>query len=407
MSHFTRYSRGLRILTLLLVLGYGTFTIWNLHNRGLFEYVGIDYRLWYSSGVIARSHGFASVYDADLQTQYQQPLYDQYALPSQFSMPFWALPLPYLAAFVAPMMLLTLFSPVTGFLLLTSFNMLGSMVYLSWFMRRNGGILRRDTSVLAALALPFVLNALSGALNLWLLITLGEFITALRRGRDYQAGVWLAGLLLKPQTLLLLVPGLILSRRHKALMGLVLGTLIVVGSSVLLAGPAAIAGPLTAVREWPAALAESGMNYRAFSINMDRFVAHGFSNPLAMISAAVTLAAALWLWLPGEDLWASHHLDAAVLATYAATCSVSPHRNVHMAIPMLALGLAMHEKGIVPPRLALAWVTVPTVLFLLASLRSVSIAHAAGGMSVLGMNLAVLIWAVHDKSRALCASSAP
>ena len=59
----------------LAIIGYTVFSYQQVIKRGLFEYVGIDFRLFYASGQIIRDHGFNAVYDTNLQTQYQLPIY--------------------------------------------------------------------------------------------------------------------------------------------------------------------------------------------------------------------------------------------------------------------------------------------------------------------------------------------
>ena len=52
-------------------------------------------------------------------------------------------------------------------------------------------------------------------MNIWLLVFVSEFLIANRRGREVRSGFWLGGLLLKPQTLILLLLGLLIARRFK------------------------------------------------------------------------------------------------------------------------------------------------------------------------------------------------
>jgi hypothetical protein len=401
------YPTRLWLLGLLLILGYVIFVVWSISYRGLFEYVGVDYRLWYSSGMIARYHGFASIYDDKLQTLYQLPLYERYARITPISMQFWPLPLPYLSVFIVPMLLLTFIPPVSGFLLWSLINIVGTVFYIFRFLRRNDIVIPRENIFLVTLALPFFLNILFGQINLWLLIVLGESITALRKGQDFKSGAWLAGMLLKPQTLLLLIPGYILVKKFKALTGFMILALVIITASLSLAGITAISGPFNVIAGWPTILGDSGMNFLSFSTNMTKIFPVLYSQVVSMICTIITLIAAMWLWLPRNRPLASDNLEWIFLATYAATCAISPHSNVHMAIPMLALGLVVFAKGQIPPRLALGWIVIPSILFLFAIFVSIGYAHALGGMSILGMNIALLFWMVWKKSHLTGEVSSP
>lgn len=55
-------------------------------------------------------------------------------------------------------------------------------------------------------------------------------------GKPFRAGLWLGGLLLKPQTLILILPALLLQRSWKALIGFAAASLAVVGVSIGIGG---------------------------------------------------------------------------------------------------------------------------------------------------------------------------
>jgi len=152
-NHF-QFSKPIWILFILFVICLLMFVAWNLIHRGLFEYIGIDYRLWYSSAMIARYHGFDLIYDINLQTKYQISVYQQYARMSTASIPFWPLPLPYLSVFIMPMLLFTLVKPVTGFLLWTLFNAISTMVYLYYFIIQNKYCISWKLVFVIIIALP-------------------------------------------------------------------------------------------------------------------------------------------------------------------------------------------------------------------------------------------------------------
>ena len=151
------------------------------------------------------------------------------------------------------------------------------------------------------------------------------------------------------------------------------------------------------------------MNFLSFSTNMTKVFPVLYSQVVSMICTIITLIAAMWLWLPRNRPLTSDNMEWTFLVTYAATCAITPHSNVHMAIPMLALGLVVFAKGQIPPRLALGWIVIPSLLFLFDIFISSNVgnAHALGGMSILGMNIALLFWRVWEKSHLTNEVSSP
>jgi hypothetical protein len=384
---------GLAVLVFLLALVYGTYVFWSVKTRGIFEYVGIDYRLWLASVRIIRDHGFASIYDPSLQAEYQLPLYQDYSFPNRMRMPFWALPFPYLTLFVTPMLPLLLFPPVVGFLLWVFANAMLLLLYLWNVPRRMNMVTRRVPLALLFLSLPVFLNPLFAQVNVWLLIALGESLVALKKGRDLRAGIWLAGLLLKPQTLIFFLPGLLLGKKIRMLTGFVLASTVLGFLSLLLGGPSAPLMLLRVIRQWPTVLAESGMNWRALALQCASVCPIDSTWLVLWIGSIATTAAALGLWFSSAAL---DHPSLLFIGTYAATCATTWHGNIHMALPILAPLILLWIEGTLPTALAGFWLLLPTIMFLTAAFtRGPGAAHNCAGIGLLVANLLLLAWAVY------------
>lgn len=393
-SPFLRKLGNLSLAAVVLLLGAGCvlYTAWNSTARGLFEYVGVDHRLWYATAGIIRDHGLASVYEPSLQAEYQLPLYEQYSRPDPFAMPFRPLPFPYLPLFASCLVLLLPFPPVTGLLLSTFLKTAVVLVYLWSLVRRTRPTRHSLPISLVLLSLPMFLNLLLAGMNVWLLIALGESLMALRRGKDWQAGLWLGGLLLKPQTLILFIPGLLIAKKWRILGGFVVASAVVGILSLLLAGPAGLVGVYQVISEWPSILAESGTNWRALALNLSIVwpSAEALAYAVLFAGSLLTTAAALWLWRrqPGAE-----DSQTLFLGTYAATCVVTWSSNVYMSLPLLAAGVLLWVEGKMPSLLACVWLFLPTALFLaLAFTRDPGTAHNVAGTGLLGTNLGLLAW---------------
>lgn len=389
------------VLLLLLAVFYIGFTAGAVRTRGVFEYLGIDYRAFRASAEIIADRGFAHIYDLGMQEQYQRPLYEAYALEPLRS-PYATAPTYYLPPFLLPFLGLLPFSPVLSFAIWTLLNLLILVLYLRRFLRALDQD-RYSTVLLAAiLSFPAVFNFFFGQVGIWMTICLGEFVLSNRRGQPLLGGLWLSGLLLKPQSLLLLLPGLLLGRQFKVLWGSFLGGLGLLLTSLLLAGWQGLqqlgrlyflyTGGLETTR------AEIMLNWRALAVNLEQILPGWLAWGLAVGGMALTAAAAISLWLPAADP-ASPRFTLTLLGTYAATCALSWHAHVHMAMPLIPLLLLAWSHSKLSGRMLKAWLAVPALIFPLALIARPVLAHSLAGLSLFGLNLYLLGWAVWTKRR--------
>ncbi len=383
-------------------------------TNGLFDYIGGDYRVYRTSAEIAVTHGFAGVYDLALQDQYQRPLYNAYTRAGG-SAGYAPIPLPYPPAFVLLFLPLLLLPPVPAFCLWTLVNVVGLGLYLRRFFRALGHPVEMDRWLLFILAFPAFFTFFVGQVNVLLVVALGEFYLAVLRGRDWAGGAWLAGLLVKPQLLILLIPGLLLGRRFKTFSGFALAGLVLLSISLLLAGPQGLLALLRLVLLYPGDLATTVpnlmMNWRSLFINLSLVLPPW----LAMIPAAggfvLSVGAGLLPWLrrpdPGSPAFA-----LTLLVCCAATCTVAWHSHVHMAL-LLAIPLAaLTVHGRLPPLAMAAWAVVPLLIFVGGALLAPAIALRLLGLGVLIVNAGLAAWAVKaylttstpDPSNATCSN---
>jgi hypothetical protein len=388
-------------LWLIVVLGglavaYTVYVGQILTTRGLFEYLGGDYRTFRSSAEIARTLGFARVYDLDTQAEFQRALHETYSF-GLWRIPFVPTPTPYLPAFIVPFLVLPYFAPIPGFVFWTLLNIALLIVCLRRLLVASGGQWRVTLSFELTLCLPVFFTLIFGQINMWLLVFLSEFLIANRRGDEVRSGLWLGGLLLKPQTLILFLPGLLVARRFKILAGWMISALVILGISVALAGLEGLVDLAQLVRLYPANLPttfpESMMNWRALTINQAFVLSPSVAWRLAMAGIIVTLMLGLSLWLRPMPP-ASPRFAAAVLGTWAATAGVAWHAHVHMAVPMLAPLLYVATTRRLPVWLLHLWVLVPSLVFLEEAFRvGPGHAHMAVGLAMLAVNSCVLGWA--------------
>lgn len=254
-------SRFLNLTIFTLITIYALFTGWMISRGGMGDPVGGDFRPFLASAQIARTSGYASIYNSRTQEEVQEALISRYRTGDIDVLPVFFLPV-----FIIPFQPFLLVGFPASFGIWTLMN-LGLLIL---FVRRFA----RGNSLLPVLGLllasyPVFANFLWGQVNIWLLWCITGFLEAWETGKPFRGGLWLGGLLIKPQTLVWLIPALALSREWKILAGFgvtALGLLLV---SLLLAGPEGMLAwlrlPLQYVGESPAIVPEAMMNVRVLS----------------------------------------------------------------------------------------------------------------------------------------------
>jgi len=378
---------GLLVLNLFLLFLIFLFVLNTLRDRGLFEYIGIDFRLWYSTGSIIRLHGISSIYDSSLQSFYQRELYEGFSISNYASMPFWPLPLTYLPIFTLPMYFLSFFTPVFGFVIWITQNLIIGYLYLLTWIKRAEIVLSRYKVLVVLISLPFLLNIILTNVNLILLILVGELVIGLKNGKEELTGIFLAGLLLKPQNLILVIPGLIYLRKWKVLKGFVIASAIILLISVVLVGKNGIIGLVDTIINWPDQLGDSGMTLIAFSANMKKFLPDILVKVITIFFYVILIVNLGKVWVWNKKANDDQHFVIFFYITLLTTFSLSPHGNVHMAMMIIPLGLYLYSLGIVKSIAAFLWIYIPLFLFLIIGMISVGLAHIIGGMAMLFVNI--------------------
>ncbi len=386
----------LSVLAMLYAVHIGV-AIW---YTALFDYVGNDYRSFRASADIARSIGFAEVYDLTVQEQFQRPLYESFPPLSSsgaWRMRYGTIPTYFIPAFVAPLLPLLLFDPVSGFILWTTLNTAILLWYLRRLSRAAGGYGGRMGLLVLLLSFPAFTTLLFGQVNVWLLIFFGEFMIAAVRGKQFRAGLWLGGMLLKPQVLPLLLLGLLIGRRFRTLSGFVVAALVLLLISVCLSG---VQGLIALVRlilleptGLPGVFPEGMMNWRALAVNLSSIAPPKFSWGVAMLGLVSTVAFAASLWRRFAARSPSR-FAIILLGTYAAACTVAWHSLVHMALPLLAPLVYLAANRCLPPKLLNIWAITPALAFLVTAFELGSgFAHILAALSLLIINLCLVVWA--------------
>jgi Glycosyltransferase family 87 len=357
-----------RLALVAIVALYLVTVFWNFLVGSTFSYLAVDFRSYVASARIVRDHGYGAVYDLSLQTTYQRALIspkDDRAL-SQIE----TIPTPYLPPYVVAFVPLLAFDPVTGWLVWTAINLVVFLWYVRRLLRIAGNVVDKWLLFNLAVSLPVFFNLFFGQVNVWLLICLGEALIAARRQRPLASGLWLAAMLLKPQTLLLIIPGLLLRKEFKSLLGFGVGAFGVGVLSFLMVGWDGMYALFRLITGYasPDGLPSNGlgqmMNWRGLAVNLEGLISSPLWPFVAVGCSIVTAVIAIGLWrVPADPTSAKY--SRIWLGTYAATCLVAWHSHVHMALPLLAPAIFVWGDSAWKSRPLSVWLFVPVAVYLI------------------------------------------
>ncbi len=385
---------GMQVATLLYSWSY--FSI----ETGL----SIDFMVFWGAGYVANSAGYSEVYNPELLSKIQAsfiPVMKRLVVPHLFFYP----PL-----FVLPFRLFALLPPMLSFRLWFFMNLFILIWYLRFFASRLASWSgNKKFLVMLLLSYPVFNNLFLGQVDVWLVICVGEFMLALLRGKPWKAGVWLAGLIMKPQLLILILPAMSLGRELRVLGGFAFASLILFIISTILAGPegmkrlfslwlGAAGGAFEPGRECMA-------NWQMLGFHFSSLISPVVGKFVEWLGIVSTAALALYLWVrvpPRKE----RAFASVLLGTIIATLSITWRSYYHLWMLLLPPFMCLAES--LPQILFDIWVFAPyglvfLIIFVgaLAKVTGLTLPASYGcpimASSFLIINFTLLLWAVKQK----------
>lgn len=336
-----------------------------------------DFLAYWSAGKLAAENGFASVYSLEsLKTLQSQALIGAGLLDPSAQTGFQVNPFPVLSFFVLPFLLFKGIGLQAGFWIWTIFNLAGFITYILFFVHQiersflshspHSGVL------IFSLAIYPIFNCIvNGQIDIFLLICVGEWLRNSISEKPLLAGIWLGGLLIKPQTLILILPVLLLSKAWKPLKGFIAASLGVVAVSFGLSGLQGIKNLFTLWTQYASGI---GSNCPTGMINwrMIALVIGGRTNPAigwvsAAIGALLTLFV-LFLLIKDRPAEGSSAWLLTMLGVFSATLALTWHAHYHMAAILTMLILYAYQKRLLPSGWIWLWGMVSPTLWVLNGL---------------------------------------
>lgn len=365
--------------------------LWRFRVPGLLI---TDFQAFYATAQIAVSQGFSQVYNLQLQGQFQQALQSQ-SLHGLFQTAYATVPMPYLPAFILLFLPVAALGYFPGYVSWVLLNVLLLLLYIIRFTRALGSENGRDLVVKLLICLPVFSNLILGQVNVFLLIFMGEFLLASLQGKDRLSGVWLSLLLLKPQTLILILPALLIRKCYKTLSGFALGSAVIFLLSLILVGPRSLAGLglllLGYIHGLPTNSPEVMMNWRAVAMNLSNVLPALVAWIIALEGMALTVVVTLSMWRK-PMVSTSPHFAYLLLGTFAGTLAVTWHAHNHMEMILIPLILYLYARKMLPWNIIYLWFLAPPVYLAIMFFITPQYAYGLFGLGSLTVNLILLIW---------------
>ena len=380
-------------------------SIWRV--RGLFNWLGVDFGMFWSAAMAFRTEGPARAYAADALATYSAQLAPYYG-PTFHDVISASAPFPPL--FFALFTPLTFPPPPIAFAIWSALNLaLAWLVVHGLAARWPSGRSRR--TVLALTFLPLGYALLTGQVTVLLLFAFYRAYLAWEQGNDLRAGFWLGALLLKPQYAVCLGLVLLYKRRWRTLasMAAVGGALAVMCFAWLgVDGLAAFVHLLSRYTDFAGANIDTRpqdmANWRGLLVNL--LPANRLDTWGPSLNAVLSLLTAAPLAIVWHGRWdpVGPRFAKRVLATLLVTVITSFHSHVHGAALLVVPGLALAASGGGPrvvQRLMRMALALPTTLFFLT--------HTTSLVAVVFtlLMLACLVAIIFDEAREFVAGRQP
>lgn len=365
--------RCIRLLALSLAL-YSVAFGWRVYaDTGLFLSLGGDYVLYLAQSLVFKGDHPEKMYDRATVSKPAKQILDRYVHDPGYrhdDPEFSAEVVPY------PPLFAWLMSPFAQeplawrFALWSLLNVATALIIAERIAGQCPGMDKPSLIMLMIGAYPFMLNLQAGQVQLFIALFITEFYIALRKGNDFQAGMWLGCVLLKPSYATLFIPLIIWKGRWMAVAGvatvaliLLVGSLGAAGRSALLAYPSAFSEMAKFRGDDPSLM----INWRSLVLNLqpDIYWRNGMILTFAMGMVTVGIVAWVWKgpWRTHDDGFAIRMLITAV-ATLVAGYHSHPYGAVIIVMPLVAV-IVSHHAGCVVSWATIVGATLPSLIFML------------------------------------------
>lgn len=375
---------------------------------------GEDFLAFWSTGKIASEMGYSKIYDYEAIGLVQNQALRDLGFPVMLDDPnLPAMMMPNFSVFVIPFQFFWRINPEIGYWIWTVLNLVLLVGYLRFFVR-NGSptrLLRTDirNNLLPYLVFfPVLTNLIEGQINILLLVFTGEFIRNSINKKPVMAGLWLGGLLLKPQLLILIIPVIMLFRNYKITHGFIVSTGAIIITSTALSGFSGMRELLTMwlafLGNGPGPAAANMINWRMVGVNINNLFQSSNGWIITLIGSILTFTAFFFL-IKKTPAFGSPDWVITMLGVFSATLAVTWHAHYAMAVVLIPFLVYGSLYGLIPDQTRLQWIAatpavsflimiISTLIYILSGNRFVHVEGLLIALSGLVVNLAILVFTI-------------
>ena len=378
-KHLWQQQRWIHCGILALFFVLWARAVWSLYSdQGLFWLIGVDFALLLTLSTAFWTADPSTIYQIDTLNPIYQQLLSTYAHGYQyFDVPL----IPYPPLFAWMFTPFTMLPPLIGFALWEAINLLLAL-HLAWRVTQFfPGMAKACAALILLTSYPIVYCLLVGNVQLLIACAIAECYLALRAGRDLRAGLWLFFVLIKPQYGFLLGLLLVWKLRWRAVAGALIGGVILVCGSFLVAGTAPLLGYATALSHYGGeklrGLAVDHMtNFRSLILyfHPDTSNLRGILYMYILGGATILCTAFAWRgpWDPRSTRFPMQ-MSLLLLATLLASFYGYQAGASVLAVPIAAMLMEGHPTRLTRMSI-IAGAVLPTLSFTLVNVLDVSVA---------------------------------
>lgn len=354
-----------------------------LSKDSLFKGYGMDYLAFWSVGKIADEKGYAEIYDLEnLRSTQTQLLKARGILEKEGESNFSPFPAPIFSFFVIPFQLLSRINPKQSYWIWTSINLAVLIGYLIFFLQTSlPEIYPRSSAkqmlLLMLLSFPMIVSLTEGQNEVFLVVCMGEFIRYALNKKSLPSGIWLGGLLLKPQLLIIIIPIFAIQKNWKVLMGFFASSGVIIGSSLILSGCKGMKSLIDLWTRFSAGIATSSpermINWRMVAVNLNSSLGW----VVAILGMVLTILAIYFL-AKNNYLYGTSHWVITILGIFSATLAITWHSHYHMAVVLIPFLIYCSLSQMLTKKVVLFWAIVTPAILIVMNIIALFIFFLTG-----------------------------
>jgi len=332
-----------------------------------------DYIAFWSVGKIASEKGFSEIYNLDNLQSVQSEGVKSLGFIENIDGPSNPIiPVPYFSFFVLPFQLLSKVPVVLGYWLWNIFNLIILLGYLVFFLRKiNPGTVTRISNLyllsIMLIAYPLFINFLNAQVEVFLVVCAGEFIRSAVCKKPLLSGIWLGGLLLKPQLLILIIPLFLIMRHWKVLLGFILSSGIILATSLLLSGISGLKALINLWTQYSSGMSsnfpQAMINWRMVGINLNAFTGTSIGWVITGLGMVLTMLAVYFL-IKKNPPFGNPQWVMSMLGVFSATLALTWHSHYHMAMVLIPFLVYVSVYELLPQKILFSWAIVTPIVLL-------------------------------------------